>query len=306
MRRFWFVPLLGLAAIPACLDLGGVDEETAGPTGGSGGSGGGIGDSSFPDAPGNGGVAGSDAASVGGSAGSASGGTAGQATGGAPSWTLWTYKMADGTWSQLPVSSVWSGANAPPSSGIVAVTQLEHFDRLLVFGEDGNFYLRADGAWQPPVPISAKFPALAPLTLGTVFHVSSPPSTALDEELTFAANPTAVIYAYHSNDSVVFVDQVTMKDDPSPAPPQNSGTAVFDFEIRDPAKYGQADYYIFYTFYDDGNLYRFNAAFDWLKWPVLASPFWNGKPNAPNPSSLRAAWFDAKYARAQFVGLQSQ
>jgi hypothetical protein len=303
MRRLWFVSLLGLATAPACLDLGGVDEETAGPTTGGGGTGGNIGDSSFPDAPGNGGVAGSDGAS-GGSAGIASGGTAGDATGGGPSWTLWTYKLTDGTWSNMPVSSVWSGPNAPPPAGIVAVTQLEHFDRLLVFGQDGNYYVRADGAWQTPVPISTKFPILAPLTIGSVFHVSSPPGFALDEEVTFVANPTAVVYAYHSNDSVVFVDQVTMTDHPSPAPPQGSGTSVFDFELRDPTKHGQADYYLFYTYYSDGNFYQFDAAFDWAKWEVLKSPFWNGKPNAPVPGSIRAAWFDEKYARAQFIGLQ--
>lgn len=300
MRRLWFV-LVGLGMAPACLELGGVDDETAGPTGGAGSGGGIHGDSAFPDAPGTGGVAGSDAAS-GGSAGVPSGGSAGQ--GGGPSWTLWTYKMSDGTWSHIPISNVWSGPNAPPPAGIRAVTQLEHFDRLLVFGEDGNYYVRADGAWQPPVPIATKFPALAALTIETVFHVSSPPNAALDEELTFAANPTAVVYAYHSNDAVVFVDQVTMNDDPPPAPPQASGKAIFDFEIRDPAKYGQAEYYIFYTYYDDGNLYRFDAAFNWVKWPVSTSPFWSGKPNAPDPASLRAAWFDVTYDRAQFIGLQ--
>lgn len=300
MRRWAFVPLVAALVAPACLDLGGVDDGSEGPGGGSGGI---PADSSFPNTGGTSGAA--PDASSGGSAGVASGGSAGSAGSAGPSWTLSTYNTTSGAWSAVPVSSAWSGPNAPPSAGIVAVTQLEHFDRLLVFGEDGNYYVRADGVWQPPMPIATRFPALGALNLNSVIHVSSPPGSPVDETLTFVANPIAVHYEYHSNDATVFVDQVTMADDPAPAAPQASGMSVFDFEIRDPAKYGQAGYYLFYAYYSDGNLYRFDAAFDWMAWPVLESPFWSGKPNAPDPASLRAAWFDAKYARAHFIGLQA-
>lgn len=301
MRSFVLVLSFGLSAFPACLDLGGVDDPPS-PKPDAGVTDGSInGDTSFPDgAGGTGGTGSGGSAGQGGSSGSSSGGSGG--SGGGVSWKLHTYNTANGTWSSIAVDSVWAGANAPPSSGIVAVTQLEHFDRLLVFGEDGNFYLRSDGAWQPAVPISQKFPALGSLTLRSVYHVASPPGLPLDEGLTFIANPIAVQYEYHSNDAIVFFDQTTMADDPPPAAPLNSGTCVFDFEMRDPAKHGAADYYEFFLFYSDGKLYRFDAAFNWANWPVLSSPFWNGKPTAPDPTTIRAAWYDEKYGRVQLIG----
>ncbi len=305
--------LLTLGLATSCLDLGG---STAEPPTSDGGGGKGdssiVGDASFPDAAGgtssdasvggSGGSGGSGGTGgIGGSSGTGATGGSGGGTGGLPGSTLYTYNVNAGTWSSVPLASAWNGTNAPPSSGIVAVTQLEHFDRLLVFTAS-TFYLRANGIWQPPVLTTQKFPALTGLTLRSVFHVASPPGMPLDEGITFVSNPVAISYSYHSNDAVVYVDQITMNDEPSPGAPQYSGTQVFDFEIRDPAKYGAADYYLFYLYYTDGKLYQFDAAFNWLSWPASQSPFWNGKPGAPNPSSIVAAWFDQGYQRVELIG----
>jgi hypothetical protein len=283
------IVVLGLL-VPACLELGGVDEPSSEKDAGSGGSV--QGDASFPDSPGSGGVSGV----------SGGGGRAGASA--APSWNLHTYTAATGAWTSIPLSSVWAGAHAPPTSGIKAATQLEHFDRLLIFGDDGNFYLRADGVWQPPVPIAEKFPALAAVEIGSVQHVSSPPDQPAKEEgLTFIVNPVAYIYEYHSNDALVFVEQVPLPEDPPKGPPVKTETAIFDFELRDPTKYAlAADYYEFFTYYSDGYLYRFDAAFVWEAWPILSSPFWSGKPDAPDPGSIRAGWYEEKYERIQLVG----
>jgi hypothetical protein len=298
LRAFTLATAAGLACAMGCLvDIGGTaaDSDRDASVGGKGGSGGGGGD--WPDGAGVGGSAGL----TGGTGGSgAEGGSGG---GSAPSWNLYTYSMSTGAWSvPTPLSVAWGSANSP-SSGIAAAVMLEHFDRLLVFGENGDFYLRADGAWQPPVPIAEKFPALAGLTLRAVYHVASPPGAELSETITFSANPIAVAYDYKSNDSVVFLDQVTMQDDPPPAAPQASGTPLWDFEIRDPSLYGTAaEYFRAYYGYSNGNLYQFDAAFVWQSWPYAESPFFKDKVNAPDPLSMRAGYFDAKLDRAVLLG----
>jgi outer membrane protein assembly factor BamB len=183
------------------------------------------------------------------------------------------------------------------------VTQLEHFDRLLVFTDAGKLYVRKAGTWQAPVNTTSKFPALSGLALGSVYHLASPPSSpALVEGLTFVANPTAVLYDYNADDSVVYVTKVTMKDDPAPAAPHGTGTILWDFEVRDAASHGTANYFLGYYGYSNGMVYQLDAAAVWKSWPAASAPFFAGKTNAPTSTKMRAAWFDAKLNRAYFIG----
>jgi len=239
----------------------------------------------------------------GGSGGAPSGGGTG-GVGGTSSWTLYAYNWGNGTWSApTALDLTWSGANAPPSTGIAAATQLEHFDRLLVFTDAGKMHVRAAGTWLAPVSTASKFPALAAVSLKSVYHVASPPGQPLSESLTFVANPQAFIYAYAADDTVKLDSQVTMKDEAPPGPPQGSGTVLWDFEVRDPALWGtSADYFRGYYGYANGTLYQFDAAFAWKSWPLSSAPIFAGKPNAPSPTKMRAAWFDAKLNRAYFAG----
>ncbi len=118
----------------------------------------------------------------------------------------------------------------------------------------------------------------------------------------FVANPTAVLYAYHSNDAIVYQKTVTMTDGTAAAAPQGSGHSLYEFVVRDANKYGTADYLYVYSAYDNGNLYKFDAAFNWTSWPAKQSPMWSGKPGAPDPATLTAAWTEASLGIVDFVG----
>ncbi len=321
--RLAFALLWGsaLALANACLVLG--ESDTGGPSGGggAGGGGGAIGDGSWPD--GNSGGSGATTSGGGGSAGSPSGGGgspsggggspsgggapsggggSGGSGGGSVSWTLFSYDWGSGVWSApTALELVWSGTNAPPSTGIASVVQLEHYDRLLVFTDSGQFHVRSGSAWKTPVATSAKFPELGGLTPRSTYHVASP--TIVAESITIFSNPTAVIYDYKSDDSVVFEQKVTVPDEAPPGPPQGTGTVLWDFEVRDPSLYLKSgDWYRAYAGYANGNVYQLDGAFVWKSWPMGSAPFFAGKPNAPDPLKMRAAWFDAKLNRAYFVG----
>src|SRR5262245_47784199 len=58
------------------------------------------------------------------------------------SWNLYSFDMAMGKWSTVALSSVWTDKNAPPTKGILAATHLSHFNKLLVFADNGMFYLQ--------------------------------------------------------------------------------------------------------------------------------------------------------------------
>jgi hypothetical protein len=294
----------GTGAADASAGAAGSESGGSGGSGATGGTGGSGGIGATGGMGGSGGIG-----ATGGTGGSggigATGGTGGSGgTGGAPTWNAYAYNLNTGAWSTpVPLNVVWSGQNAPPTTGIWAAAQLEHFDRLLVFASDGKYYLRKSGVWQTPVAIATAFPALAGMTLRALYHVASPPGTTpLTEDLTFVDNPKAVLYRYNSNDSTVWEDSVTMTDDPTPAAPQGTGTALWSFEVRDTAKYGTADYYRFYWGYSNGNFYQFDAAFVWKSWTIGQSPFWSGKANAPPTSGLQAAWTDAALNRFIVVG----
>jgi len=71
---------------------------------------------------------------------------------GACGLSLWQHPIGSDSsaWYRAPLSSAWSGPNAPPPRGITAV-DLTLGDRLLiVFADTGLVYRRLDGNWLPP------------------------------------------------------------------------------------------------------------------------------------------------------------
>src|SRR2546423_1602847 len=75
-----------------------------------------------------------------------------------PSWKRYQYSLLQQTWSDpVLLSDIWTGPNAPPPRGISAAVELADEVRLLVFADDGTFYLQADGDWRPPQRIADAF-----------------------------------------------------------------------------------------------------------------------------------------------------
>jgi len=66
--------------------------------------------------------------------------------------SVWQHPIGiDGSaWSRVAVSSVWSGANAPPPRGITSVDLTLDQRLLIVFTDAGLVHRRLDGAWLPP------------------------------------------------------------------------------------------------------------------------------------------------------------
>ena len=241
-------------------------------------------------------VSASSASSSDASSGSGSGGAGGGVVG-PPSWHRYSFTMATGTWSSALLSSVWTGANAPPPSGVVATCHLDHFDKLLVFTADGMLHIQESSVWLPPVPAQSKFPEITnPAHLAGVYHVPSdwnlnPMAMPLLERLTFIDNPTYWGYNFTANNTAALVTQGIAKDEASPGPPQASGRTQWFFEVWNKTQIGQADGFALWSAYGDGNVYKLTADLAWSKWPVESGPIWAGKPGAPDWASLKAAYF---------------
>jgi hypothetical protein len=71
----------------------------------------------------------------------------------------WRSFPTPGNWSRAAVSTVWSGANAPPPTGIVSAEETSTGSRLMVFTSNGNYHEFRGGAWQTPVAATARFGA---------------------------------------------------------------------------------------------------------------------------------------------------
>jgi hypothetical protein len=193
---------------------------------------------------------------------------------------------------------VWTGVNAPPTTGIIAATHLDHFDKLLVLADNGKFYVQEGGVWRSPVNTSARFPALSsPTTVGALSHVPGgwndvPPPQPLVEEISFLDNPDVDYYLYNADNTGDYEGHVLVtKDVLPPGPPQMTGHIQWNFEVWNKPKIGTGDGFVAWMSYGDGYLYKFPADFKWERWPVEAGPLWGGKPNAPPWNTLEAAYF---------------
>lgn len=222
-------------------------------------------------------------------------------TSGTPSWNRYTLDVDAGTWTVTPLDELWTGANAPPPTGISAAVSLTHFDRLWVVTADGTFYEQADGVWSTPVALQERFPMLVGLDVGAMTHTPGQMSTT-EEDVYFIDNPTAVIYTQHENGGLDFVDVAMLQDEPGAAP-QGTGRAQWYFAITDPQLIGMsADWLQWYVAYDDGNLWKFNAAFEWTSWPLTDNDFFTGAPLQPDPTQIEAAYHDDAFGRVHLIG----
>jgi hypothetical protein len=62
-----------------------------------------------------------------------------------------------GTYTAEWIPAVWTGPNAPPATGILAAELNATAVRLMVWRNNGLYYERYNGVWQPPVSISSHF-----------------------------------------------------------------------------------------------------------------------------------------------------
>ncbi len=218
----------------------------------------------------------------------------------AVSWNRYTLDVRGGTWSTTPLDQLWQGANAPPATDIEAAMSLTHFDRLWVVTSDGMFYEQSDGVWQAPVPLAMRFPMTAGLDIGAMTHTPSADDTT-SESVFFVDNPVAVIYTQHENGGLDLVE-VAMLEDQADGAPQGSGRALWYVPIIDPLLAGMdEDWLQWFVAYDDGNLWRFNAAFVWTSAPLGNNQFLTGGLGEPDPDTIAAAYYDDVFERAHFI-----
>jgi hypothetical protein len=227
-----------------------------------------------------------------------------------PSWNRYTYATQTGRWgSPERLADIWTGPNAPPSHGIESVIQLADpdLDRVLVFADNGLYYVQASGVWQTPVETRkawAPFSGTAPkgsYHVPWIFGILNNPNTAHEDTITLVDNPSYFNYSYKQNDAIVSAGSGPMQDEPSPGPPQATGRILWAYEVitLDAAP---ADRYVVNSLYEDGNLYSLNAALTWMMTPIRSSPYWQ-KPGAPAaPMTLRAAYFDHNLRTLHVIG----
>ena len=228
-------------------------------------------------------------------------GTEGSSSSGATetSWRRYSLDTASGVWSDVSLAQIWTGANAPPSTGIAAAVSFTHFDRLFVVSEDGMVYEQADGVWQTPEPLSTRFPAAGDLQVTAMTH--TPGQDADDrEEIFFVDAPNAVVYTQFENGGLELAQVATLMDNEGGAP-QASVDNDWTLSLADPSGIGEdPDWLQWYGAYGD-ELWLFNAAFEWTLFSLGDNPFFSGAPGEPDPTSVRAAYYDDGFGRAHFI-----
>ncbi len=222
-------------------------------------------------------------------------------TGTPVSWNRYTFDVDNQTWSSTPLSELWSAANAPPSSGISAAVSLTHFDRLWVLANDGTFYERVDGAWVPPTPLAQRFPMTAGMDVGAMVHTPGQMNET-QEDVFFVDNPMTVIYVQHENGGLDYIDTVMLEDERGAAP-QASQRVEWYLARTDPTQIGMAaDWLVWFVAFDDGNMWTFNAAFEWNSYPLDDNEFFQGVAGEPDPFTIEAAYYDDAFEQAHFIG----
>lgn len=213
---------------------------------------------------------------------------------GAP-WKLYANSaVTPNAWTSIDLDVAWTGANARPPRGIMAVTQLTTTDRLLVFADDGFFYTRVSGAWQPRQATDAVFPALKGHDFRGVYHQPNYPSAKV-EELTFVDNPLAFQFTY-SPEGVVNLEgpPLTMADEGGPygAPKATKKCRWVTRQWR--LGTSGAGLLTEYSGYDDDpNVYYFDGVPQPAgKWPFADAPLFKGKTGVPPRERIMSGWRD--------------
>ncbi|EDM76519.1 hypothetical protein PPSIR1_23229 [Plesiocystis pacifica SIR-1] len=213
------------------------------------------------------------------------------------------YSFNNGSWEEVPLSQVWTGANAPPCSVEPrGVTYFEEWDQLFVFGADDMFYHRIQGQWQTPEPMSDSFGVIAGLDIDDAAMVPeiSPQEPA---RINFSKRPFNYIYEVYENGSAVYMQTMEVADAQPPGAPLASVDRNWDVAWADPALIGQdPEWLIIYLHLDNDMLYRFDAGFQWMSWPELSNPIFTGDSSEPDPDGLESGWGTRFPRQAFFVG----
>ncbi len=274
---------------------GGAGTSVGGAAGSAGTSVGGAAGSAGTSA---GGAAGAGGAGMGGGAGSMGGGGGVGGTGGS-SWRRYELQLGSTVWTNTALDQVWVGANAPPATGILAATELEYFDELLVFADDGFAYRRAAGVWQPRESIAASWPELTN-PIQSLYHLPDRDDSTV-EGLTFTVKPNAVLYRYLGGGAKTYEATVTLQDEPNGAP-HATRTGLSVFTLSDVAlSTTSADWWVTYLPFDDGNVYRVNALPAWSGGPASTSEHF-AFSTAPALGSRLAAYYDRSGDRIVVIG----
>jgi hypothetical protein len=213
-----------------------------------------------------------------------------------------TYDFADDSWESQPLDLVWSGSSAPPCTvAPMAATYLEVWDQLLVWGDDGMFYRRIGGTWQPPEPIADRWGVVANMQLDSASHVP-PVNGETSCGLIFTALPNAFLYQVFQDGGTSYDQSVPLMDEPPPGPPQSTAARNWALELSDPALWGQLDWWTAWQGFADGNVYRADANNMWMSWPEQDSPMFVNAPPGINPATIEAAWGSFELGRAYLIG----
>jgi hypothetical protein len=223
-----------------------------------------------------------------------------------PTWHRYSFNFVDQTWSApVRLEDLWAGPNAPPPRGIATAVELSDFDRLLVFSDDGTYYLQADGAWRPPAPIARAWAPMASVPR-SAYHVPYAFARLVDptapdrEGITFLDEPNAFLFYYTKDDRIGFDQSRPLT--PADGGPPASAKSRWAFEVLDLANADPAKRYKNFTAYDDGSFVEFDAAFARTITPLAESFMFKNKANAPDPAVITAAYFDQSKLIAHLVG----
>ncbi|MCR9166418.1 MAG: hypothetical protein ACE37F_01310 [Nannocystaceae bacterium] len=224
-------------------------------------------------------------------------------SGGTPvSWNRYSLDTASGTWSQAPLSELWVGGNAPPPTGVTAAVSLTRFDRLLVATDDGMIYERADGVWQTPLPLSERFPLAAGLELEAMVH--SPGQGVggeMQEDIYLIDSPQAAFYVQLENGGLENGEVFDLVDEED-GPPQASQDFVWSIAETDPSQIGMdPDWLVWHHAFANGEVWRFNAGLTWTEYSLPANAYFSGAAGEPDPTTVRAAFFDDAFGVAHFI-----
>ena len=214
----------------------------------------------------------------------------------------YTYNFNPDTWDSLPLDQVWTGPNAPPCAvAPLAITFVEIWDQLLVWGDDGMFYRRDDGAWQPPEPSVDKWPVIADLPVQDAHNVP-PNGEDLTASIQFVANHTAFTYELYEDGSAVFLQSQMLVDWPDPGPPAASLDTSWMLTRTNHELEGMSDWWQAWVYVGNDVLYHVVGIFAWENWPLGQSEMFDDAPVMVDPNTFEAAWGSENLRRAYFVG----
>ncbi len=215
---------------------------------------------------------------------------------------LWTrpFPNSETLWTSTPISDSWNDPNAPPPDGIDEAEHTRASGRLLVFHENGMVYERVVGTWQPPVTVSTRFGAWAAGSrVGAAFIWKPEEANALESMYLTTRDDPPQVYVYDLIDGGTTITLVAgpqpleAEADPE-APPQEE--TPFDWGFITQAGYlGASNDWVIFWEGLGGNVHQlWGGNFDYVSAdPDATSPLGIDGVNAPDPGSVRAAWYQS-------------